>query len=163
MSAGEESGPAAVTRWRKKPAEVEAIQVTAGTVAVVADWVAQHGGRCEVYAGSEHAEDSVTIGEPGDYLRVHFGQWLIRDETAMVAYSGFIAAAPEDFAECYEPADERRVVMAPGIPDLVAAGNGPLLDPDCRDGKHASCMGAPCECPVPGVHSARHDHERTRP
>jgi len=58
---------------------------------------------------------------------------------------------------------ERRVVMAPGIPDLVAVGNGPLLDPSCRDGQHVLCLGAPCECPVPGVHSARHDHERTQP
>ena len=31
-------------------------------------------------------------------------------------------------------------------PDLIAEGTGPLLDPDCRDGKHASCIGAPCEC-----------------
>ncbi len=23
----------------------------------------------------------------------------------------------------------------------------PLLDPDCRDGKHGSCVGGPCECP----------------
>src|SRR6266851_2529172 len=23
----------------------------------------------------------------------------------------------------------------------------PLTDPDCRDGKHASCVGGPCECP----------------
>lgn len=23
----------------------------------------------------------------------------------------------------------------------------PLLDPDCRDGKHGSCVGSPCECP----------------
>lgn len=22
----------------------------------------------------------------------------------------------------------------------------PLLDPDCRDGKHSSCVGGPCEC-----------------
>lgn len=32
------------------------------------------------------------------------------------------------------------------LPDLAAEGCGPLLDPDCRDGKHASCVGAPCEC-----------------
>lgn len=29
---------------------------------------------------------------------------------------------------------------------LTAEGNGPLLDPDCRDGKHTSCVGDPCEC-----------------
>ena len=29
--------------------------------------------------------------------------------------------------------------------ELVAEGAGPLLDPDCRDGKCASCIGPPCE------------------
>ena len=29
--------------------------------------------------------------------------------------------------------------------DLEAIGAGPLLDPDCRDGKCGSCIGAPCE------------------
>jgi hypothetical protein len=37
---------------------------------------------------------------------------------------------------------------------LTAEGAGPLLDPDCRDGKCGSCVGAPCEhdCHQP-VHS----------
>lgn len=30
--------------------------------------------------------------------------------------------------------------------ELIAYGAGPLLDPDCRDGKHGSCVGPPCEC-----------------
>lgn len=30
---------------------------------------------------------------------------------------------------------------------LTAEGTGALLDPDCRDGKCGSCIGAPCECP----------------
>ena len=25
-------------------------------------------------------------------------------------------------------------------------GDGPLIDPDCRGGKHGSCVGGPCEC-----------------
>jgi hypothetical protein len=29
--------------------------------------------------------------------------------------------------------------------ELVAEGAGPLLDPDCRDGKCGSCTGPPCE------------------
>lgn len=29
--------------------------------------------------------------------------------------------------------------------ELEAIGTGPLLDPDCRDGKCGSCIGAPCE------------------
>lgn len=57
----------------------------------------------------------------------------------------------------------RLIVSAPGVSDLVAIGNGPLLDQDCRCGEHASCLGAPCECPVPGVHSTRHEHERSQP
>ena len=28
---------------------------------------------------------------------------------------------------------------------LTATGTGPLLDPDCRDGKCGSCVGPPCE------------------
>jgi hypothetical protein len=43
--------------------------------------------------------------------------------------------------------------------ELEAVGTGPLLDPDCRDGKHGSCVGSPCECPVPGVHSTPHERE----
>lgn len=36
--------------------------------------------------------------------------------------------------------------------ELIADGAGPLLDPDCRDGKCGSCVGAPCEheCHRPG-------------
>jgi hypothetical protein len=30
--------------------------------------------------------------------------------------------------------------------DARLADADPLLDPDCRDGKHASCTGGPCEC-----------------
>ncbi len=29
--------------------------------------------------------------------------------------------------------------------ELTAEGTGPLLDPDCRDGKCGSCIGPPCE------------------
>jgi hypothetical protein len=47
------------------------------------------------------------------------------------------------------------------VSELEAIGTGPLLDPDCRDGKHGSCVGAPCECPVPGVHSTPHEREET--
>jgi hypothetical protein len=32
--------------------------------------------------------------------------------------------------------------------------SGPLIDPDCRDGKHRSCAGGPCECPCHGSGSA---------
>ena len=34
---------------------------------------------------------------------------------------------------------------------LTAEGSGPLLDPDCRDGKHTSCVGEPCECACHGT------------
>lgn len=82
------------------------------------------------------------------------------DDPELQARCRFAARALEQITE---GGSERRVVSAPGASDLVAVGNGPLLDPDCRDGKHASCLGAPCECPVPGVHSTRHEHERSQP
>lgn len=31
-------------------------------------------------------------------------------------------------------------------PTLEDAKSEPLLDPDCRDDKHGSCVGDPCEC-----------------
>lgn len=42
-------------------------------------------------------------------------------------------------------ADERKRLLDAGPRDLIAVGAGPLLDPDCRDGKCGSCVGAPCE------------------
>jgi hypothetical protein len=38
-----------------------------------------------------------------------------------------------------------RFLTPPPDYDLTAEGAGPLLDPDCRDGKCGSCVGAPCE------------------
>lgn len=31
-------------------------------------------------------------------------------------------------------------------PETRARLDEPLVDPDCRDGKHPSCVGGPCEC-----------------
>ncbi len=36
-----------------------------------------------------------------------------------------------------------RLITEPA--ELTAEGAGPLLDPDCRDGKCGSCIGPPCE------------------
>lgn len=30
---------------------------------------------------------------------------------------------------------------------LASPAPEPLIDPDCRSGKHATCVGGPCECP----------------
>jgi hypothetical protein len=53
-------------------------------------------------------------------------------------------------------------ILAQLTPDVVltATGNGPLLDPDCRDGKHTSCVGPPCECDCHGMCGC---HEPARP
>ena len=32
------------------------------------------------------------------------------------------------------------------IPESHGEAVEKLLDPDCRDGKHGSCVGEPCEC-----------------
>jgi hypothetical protein len=90
-----------------------------------------------------------------------------REEIRQLAIRAEAVCAGDEGTSCFFADligdDSRRIVSAPSVPELVAVGNGPLLDPDCRDGKHASCMGPPCECPVPGVHTARHDHERSQP
>lgn len=84
------------------------------------------------------------------------------DVTVYFDADGDETAAGVPFADRIRD-DTRHIVSAPGMSDLEAIGNGPLLDPWCRYGAHASCMGPPCECPVPGVHSARHEHERSQP
>jgi hypothetical protein len=35
----------------------------------------------------------------------------------------------------------------------------PVIDPDCRDEKHGSCMGGPCGCRTIGRHSVRHAND----
>ncbi len=48
-----------------------------------------------------------------------------------------------------------RLITEPA--ELIAEGPGPLLDPDCRDGKCGSCTGAPCE------HECHRDRRLMRP
>lgn len=44
----------------------------------------------------------------------------------------------------------------PGPADPVTAGpTDQVIDPDCRDGKHAACVGGPCECSCHGRASTR--------
>ena len=60
--------------------------------------------------------------------------------------------ADEDGTALVWLADVRRALDGSGdvlVRDAVTAmlsNDAPLIDPDCRDGKHASCVGGPCEC-----------------
>ena len=46
-----------------------------------------------------------------------------------------------------DPADVLRALDGSNSPPVTSEIAGPLIDPDCRDGKHSSCVGGPCECP----------------
>ena len=39
---------------------------------------------------------------------------------------------------------QRRETARANADDLVVDA---VVDPDCRDGKHSSCVGGPCQCP----------------
>ena len=44
---------------------------------------------------------------------------------------------------------KRRLIRRSAIDELIDSlpdGDTWMLDPDCRDGKHRSCVGGPCEC-----------------
>ena len=45
-----------------------------------------------------------------------------------------------------DPADVLRALDGSNSPPVTSEIAGPLIDPDCRDGKHSSCVGGPCEC-----------------
>ncbi len=45
-------------------------------------------------------------------------------------------------------------------PDIRASGAEPVIHLDCRDGRHRTCTGEPCQCPDPGVHGFMHEYER---
>lgn len=91
-------------------------------------------------------EFTITCREPGDgdFAEVGFGS------------SG---AWPDIDAACHDASTIiacRQWETSPGMPapeslpgqysEARAADLEPLIDPDCRDGKHTSCVGSPCEC-----------------
>jgi hypothetical protein len=87
------------------------------------------------------------IGEPDpELMRQHNGATVCQAVTAererirhLAVRAGAVCAGDEG-TRCYF-AD----LIGPPPRDLEAVGAGPLLDPDCRDGKCGSCVGAPCE------------------
>jgi hypothetical protein len=125
------------------------------------------------------AEDSLPAGayEAADEAFSAFrvtGQPFPRDEleAALLAAAPFMRAAERERicaladrteAACTGPDGTScwfSALIGEPPRDLEAVGAGPLLDPDCRDGRHASCIGDPCECPEPEIHSVRHKRER---
>lgn len=114
---------------------------------------------------AHHAALDLTVLPWGEYGERERAAWDAAADagTARRALSGMGALMGDILALRAERDEARNLLAAVRSALLVAIGNGPLLDPDCRDGKHASCLGAPCECPVPGVHTGRHEHEGSRP
>jgi hypothetical protein len=49
-------------------------------------------------------------------------------------------------AHSHHLADFADLIATHCNPELTPEPDEPLIDPDCRDGKHTSCVGGPCEC-----------------
>lgn len=75
-------------------------------------------------------------GDPQSSAAIHTAKWLAERTSRPLSASGRKYVRPEQIIRPRE--------------HLFAEGSGPLLDPDCRDGKHGSCVGAPCECTCHG-------------
>lgn len=58
------------------------------------------------------------------------------------AGAGLCLACREEY-----PCATIRALDGSNSPPVTSEITGPLIDPDCRDGKHSSCVGGPCECP----------------
>jgi len=77
-----------------------------------------------------------------------YGQWLaiLGEEFGEVAGTLTYDKSTKDLRS--ELIDLAVVATAwiDAIDSESAAVSEPLIDPDCRDGKHTSCVGSPCEC-----------------
>jgi hypothetical protein len=97
-----------VTRWRKRPVEIEARQFTAGNGADIAAWC---GGRYfpEEPLGRRH-HPVIEVHTLEGALVAHPGNWIIRG-----VKGEFYPCREDIFAATYEPADG---------PTIAAAGSG---------------------------------------
>lgn len=57
------------------------------------------------------------------------------------AGAGLCLACREEY-----PCATIRALDGSNSPPVTSEITGPLIDPDCRDGKHSSCVGGPCDC-----------------
>ena len=117
--------------------------------------------------------DEVRISTPGDFpgrltggsssgLEKWTLDWQYRAEKAEAAIARVRVMAEAEIATHDELEGTYATVSAKAllraldgsgdvlVRDAVTAmlsEDAPLIDPDCRDGKHSSCVGGPCECP----------------
>lgn len=101
--------PITITRWRKKPVEVEAQQATAETLHQVFLWVAGYVGTYDCTAADKPTH-GVSIDPDGGVMviatlegemRVSPGDWVIRG-----VQGEFYPCKPDIFAATYEPATD---------------------------------------------------------
>jgi hypothetical protein len=150
-----------ITRWRKKPVEVEAMQWTGDNAAAIAAFTGLPEGWPIVPHGWYAVKDGddCFVIEPDAFAATYESPEPEPGLRSRLADADNAIGQVIRLAESWQMAgghlDAVHVtrallaICAPwtGMPvrELEAIGNGPLLDPDCRDGKCASCVGAPCE------------------
>lgn len=117
--------------------------------------------------------DEVRISTPGDFpgrltggsssgLEKWTLDWQYRAEKAEAAIArvreraeGPTPAVHGDWMAGYAAAmrdilralDDSEDALVQGAITAMLSEDAPLIDPDCRDGKHSSCVGGPCQCP----------------
>ena len=87
------------TRYRIRPAEVEARPFTAATMYEVLTWIHEHGGKATEAAATGGGAALILQTSEGN-KRVDLGDWILLD-----AKGQFHRCKPELFAAMYEPAD----------------------------------------------------------
>jgi len=84
-------------RYRKKPVVIDAWQLTEGSAVAVADWVSDHGVKCDQFLSPARLEittlEGVMTARPLD--------WVIKGVAGE-----FYPCAPDIFEITYEPAGE---------------------------------------------------------
>ncbi|MFE7744418.1 hypothetical protein [Nocardia sp. NPDC057455] len=93
-----EAIPMTVRRFRKKPVEIEAIQVTPHNCAAVADWVNGRPGAYKAgYAGKAYPDiGGVEIPTLEGVMRAAWGDWVIKG-----VQGEFYPCKPDIFAKTY--------------------------------------------------------------
>lgn len=151
-----------VTRWRKKPIEITAIQFTGTNVDEIWDAF----GAAGIYGPTETNPDHLILTTVhGDEAPARAGDWIIPD----AAPDTFYPCKPDVFARTYEPAETPDAESPAPVPaersaeaTQPAEGIGALLEASARDGigeylgELADALGIGARNRPGSVHEAMH-------
>ena len=79
--------------------------------------------------------------------RIRDGAWVRLDRKRRMVLSGPSVWARDDLRDVPSAYLDGGAMSEPICGRALDPHDAPLIDPDCRDGKHSSCVGGPCGCP----------------